>query len=179
MSQTFEEARDMAKEFLLSGMPISRKDEGGEQLKVMYDHINRILTGHKSTIRSAIKDYLDTDDIDAFVLSLLPIHYEIWYEAYAPYWLEHCTPVSLTDAEAEFTCYNDLIDMYWAGKWQEWKKKDELAVTIMLPPTKGLILHAYKTEMENLNNYLSTHAAGKDRSLAASTISEKGDGYVQ
>jgi hypothetical protein len=41
--------------------------------------------------------------------------------------------------------------MYWVGKWQEWKRKDKWEVTIMLPPTKGLVLLQYREEMMRLD----------------------------
>jgi hypothetical protein len=79
----------------------------------------------------------------------------IWWErrqpVYSPYWLKHCHPVSERDDDAGFTYYNDLIDMYWVGKWQEWKRKDKWEVMIMLPPTKGLVLLQYREEMMRLD----------------------------
>ena len=132
---------------MFSGMPAARDDS---DLDTVADSIRLILNRHMKDIRAAVSGYLGDDDQDAFFLSLLPIHLKIWYEAYAPYWLEHCRPVSDRDDEAEFTYYNDLIDMYWVGEWQGWKRKGKWEVTIMLPPTKGLVLLQYREDMKGL-----------------------------
>ena len=126
-------------------MPVAGDED--PELDEVVDEIRLILNQHMNEIRAAVKRYLDDGDQDAFFLVLLPVHQKIWYETYAPYWLKHCRPVSERDDEAEFTYYNDLIDMYWVGKWQEWKRKDKWEVTIMLPPTKGLVLLQYQEDM--------------------------------
>ena len=134
MSTREGEALDLAKSFLLSGLRI-KKDDCAD----LFEKIRRVIVKHELKIRSAAEEFLSTGDMDSFLSSLIPVHDCIFYDAYALYWLSHCHPVSDSDDEAEFTFYNDLIDMYWAAKWQEWKKKGEWCVTIMLPPTKGLI----------------------------------------
>ena len=105
-------------------------------------------------INAAAKEYLETADLDALIIALFPAHSEVMYHAYAPYWLSHCHPVDDRDDTTEFTYYNDLIDMYWAWKWQEWKKKNELCVTIMLPPTRGLIDFQLREDQRKLKEYL-------------------------
>ena len=157
------EVNDIVKGFLLSGTPIAKTDENSDLANDVIDSIRLIFDAHMPEIRAAAKEYMKTEDLDALVLSLLPVHNKIWYEAYAPYWLSHCKPVDDRDTEAEFTYYNDLIDMYWVGKWQEWKRKGEFAVTIMLPPTKGLLALAYQEEIESLEEYYKNHGRN-DRS---------------
>lgn len=141
---------EMVKSYLLSSMPISEKDADGPVAKAVIDSIRVIFDSHMAEIKQAAKEYELTEDAEALAISLLPIRTQIWYEAYGPYWLYHCKPVEVSDSETEFTYYNDLIDMYWAWRWQEWKKKDEWCVTIMLPPTKGLLWHQYQEEMKGL-----------------------------
>ena len=143
------ETSTMAEAFLFSGMPTAGDED--PELHETVDEIRLILNAHMNGIRAAVKRYLDDDDQDAFFLSLLPVHLRIWYEAYSPYWLKYCHPVSECDDDAGFTYYNDLIDMYWVGKWQEWKRKDKWEVMIMLPPTKGLVLLQYREEMMRLD----------------------------
>ena len=142
---TKEQAIDTARSFLLSGLRI-RTDDSGELVSA----VQRIMDSEKKSISKAVKEFMSNADMDSFLLSLLPVHYRIIYEAYAPYWLSHCQPVEDGDSEVEFTYYNDLIDMYWAGAWNEWKRKGEWCVTIMLPPTKGLMIKAYREDMEGL-----------------------------
>lgn len=149
VSITRKEANELAEAFLFSGMPVAGNEE--RELDETADAIRLILNQNMNEIRIAVKRYLDDGDQDAFFLALLPVHLKIWYEAYAPYWLKHCHPVADHDDEAEFTYYNDLIDMHWVGEWQEWKRKDKWEVTIMLPPTKGMILLQYREEMMGLD----------------------------
>ena len=160
MNQTKEKAVEIAKSFLLSGMRV-KKDDIGELVRV----IQGILDAEKKSIREAIKEFMSTGDMDSFLLSLLPVHYRIIYEAYAPYWLSHCQPVEDRDSEVEFTYYNDLIDMYWAAAWQEWKTRDKWEVTIMLPPTKGLMALSYKQEIGRLRLETAANGGGYGKKL--------------
>ena len=161
-----ETAKEHAKEYLLMGTRVKAGDES-DLLKATVDSVNRILKENMKTIKAAEAAYVESDDIDAFTLALLPIHYRILYEAYAPYWLEHCIPVTDHDDDAEFTYYNDLIDMYWAWKWQEWKKKGEWCVTIMLPPTRGLMNFAYQEEKRSLQEYYRKLSADENKNSSA------------
>ena len=153
---TQKEACKMARAFLFSGMPgiesigFAGAAGYGTDQDTVQGSIRIILMQHRNKVKAAVKGYLDDGDQDAFFLALFPVHLKIRYEAYAPYWLQHCHPVSDYDDAAEFTYYNDLIDMYWVGEWQEWKRKEKWEVTIMLPPTKGLILLKYREEMRGV-----------------------------
>ena len=140
-----EQAVEMAKSFLLGGLRI-REDDSRELVSTT----QQIIDGEKKQISLAVKEFMSTGDTDSFLLSLLPIHYRILYKAYAPYWLSHCKPVEDADSEVEFTYYNDLIDMYWAGAWGEWKTKGRLQVSVMLPPTKGLMIMAFRDDVKQL-----------------------------
>ena len=146
----------MARAFLFSGMPgiesigFAGAAGYGTDQDTVQGSIRIILMQHRNKVKAAVKGYLDDGDQDAFFFFFFPVHLKIRYEAYAPYWLQHCHPVSDYDDAAEFTYYNDLIDMYWVGEWQEWKRKEKWEVTIMLPPTKGLILLKYREEMRGV-----------------------------
>ena len=142
----------------------AKAEDESELLKKTVDAVNSILTADMKIIKSSMADYVRTEDHDAFMLALLPTHYRVLYEAYAPYWLAHCHPVDDRDDDAEFTYYNDLIDMYWAWKWQEWKKKGEWCVTLRLPPTAGLIRYQYQKEKDALADYLGQAEARPDPS---------------
>lgn len=142
-----DKALNDARDFLLMGMRI-RQDDGGDVIR----RIQKIVDEDKSkeAVRDAVRIRLSTDDVDAFLLALCPLHNRIFYEGYGPYWLKHCQLVDDRDDETEFSFYNDLIDMYWTGAWQEWKRKGKWEVTIMLPPTAGLLQMAYREEKERL-----------------------------
>ena len=173
------EVNDLVMGFLLSCMPIAKADENGPVVEGVVDAIRIILDKHMPEIRAAAKEYITTADLDALILSLLPVRNQIWYEAYAPYWLLHCLPVS---DDPDYTYFNDLIVMYWHWKNQLWSKKGEACFTIMLPPTRGLIALAYQEERQSLKEYLegkennhkrthqingySNHAADKHKQAA-------------
>ena len=78
-----ETANEHAKEYLLMGTRVKVGDES-DLLKATVDSVNRILKENMKTIKAAVAAYVESDDIDAFTLALLPIHYRILYEAYAP-----------------------------------------------------------------------------------------------
>ena len=133
-NKLLKEANDLMKSFLLGGLRVKEDDSGS-----LVSEVQKIFELTVEERREAVRGYLTTQDMDAFIAALLPIQKSIFYDAYGPYWLSHCHPVVDSDDVVEFTFYNDLIDMFWAAKWQEWKKKGEWCVTIMLPPTKGLM----------------------------------------
>lgn len=133
-SYRLKQVNDIMKSFLLGGLRVKEDDCGD-----LATAVQKIIASTADIRKAAVKEFLSTGDMDSFLLSLMPVHNRIFYDAYAPYWLSHCKPVTDRDSEVEFTFYNDIIDMFWAAKWQEWKKKGEWCVTIMLPPTKGLI----------------------------------------
>lgn len=181
---TRTEVDALIKDYLFSAMPINKADEQSPAAEALIEAIKNILDTHMLAIRKAAEEYAATEDLDALILSLLPVHNLIWYEAYAPYWLLHCKPLDPLDPD--YTYYNDLIDMYWLWKHQLWSKKEETCCTIMLPPTKGLVALDYAEAVESLNNYKRTHAQHdhhapdghtvKTRS-AASAAKQKGADY--
>lgn len=143
---TKDEAVDLAKSFLLGGLRI-RADDSAETVT----RIQRIIDSEKKSISKAVKAFMSNSDVDAFLLSLCPLHTRIFYEGYGDYWLKHCRlvdPAVEHDNDASFTHYNDLIDMFWVGEWQEWKTKGKWEVTIMLPPTAGLMRASYREKMK-------------------------------
>ena len=154
-----DQAVEIARSFLFGGMRLrrgSRDDAETDDVKVILKRARRIIHEEQGTIKPAFKAFRSDGDLDAFLSSLCKVHTRIFYEAYGDYWLKHCIPIRELagekrvdrDADAEFTFYNDIIDMYWVGKWQEWKKNGEWCVTIMLPPTAGLMRAAYRKEMK-------------------------------
>ena len=134
---------------LLSEMIVAEGDDSSPEAVAFVKDGTAIINGHMNQIRAAAKDYMETGDDDKLRLFLLPFHHMIRYEAYSPYWLKHSIPVP----DPDYTFYNDLIDMYWAWKEQEWisllnpGRSASWKTRFALPPTKGLILHQYKEEM--------------------------------
>ena len=100
--------------------------------------------------RAALAVLFSSYNLDEYFISLLSTHLKIYYLGYGPYWTAHCKPVKDKDDAAEFSYYNDLIDMYWVPEWHEWKRKGEWAVTLRLPPTMELISEEYRREVENV-----------------------------
>ena len=145
----------LVKDFLLSGTRIAKEDEDDGIVKTLIAEVQSVINAHMPEIRRAANEYMTTEDLDALILALLPAHDEIWYRAYGPYWVKHCKP---DDSDPAYTFYNDLIGMYWDWRHQLWRKKDEICVTIMLPPTRGLIDFAFREAQQSLKEYLEKQA---------------------
>ena len=64
---------------------------------------------------------------------------------------ECCDNKGCDNEDIHYTYYNDIIDMYWVPEWQQWKRKEKLEVTIMLPPTTEEIKARYAEEMKKLD----------------------------
>lgn len=153
-----KDATVVMNEFLVSGCRPMKRDKDSANWKGFIRAADGFIAewvkagGNKDASKVLFKTY----DIDAFLEALLPIHYKIWYEAYGPYWLSHCTPTF----ESEYTFTNDIIGMEWWAENSEWmsvkmvdgKKEPDLQKgwTIMLPPTQELLDKAYKEDMEAL-----------------------------
>ena len=158
------ELNGIVKEILLGFLPVAGKAADGSEPETVIKNVRLIIDTHMREIRAAAMAYRETGDLDTLFFALLQVHNKIRYEAYAPYWLSHCKPVDDHDSETEFTYYNDLIDMYWAWQWQEWKKKDVWCVTVMLPPTGGLMDLAYREGRQLFEEY-KRNTAGEKKPL--------------
>ena len=114
-----ENVNRIMESFLLSGLK-TKEDDSAE----LMESIRSIIARTKNERREAVRKYRDSHVLEAFLTDLIPVYNLILYEAYAPYWLLHCKPDKESDDVVDFTYYNDLIDMYWAAPWQEWKRKN-------------------------------------------------------
>ena len=99
-------------------------------------------------LKEASRILFSTYDVDKFIESLCPVHDRVFYEGYAPYWIEHCDVYNeegkQTHGGGEFSAWNHIIDMGWIEEYGVWKKKDEMCWMIMLPPTMELIQKEYE-----------------------------------
>ena len=116
------------------------------------DQVRSVLSENeiRDAERAALAVLFSSYDLDDYLTELLPVQLKIYYLGYGPYWAAHCKPVKDKDDEAEFTYYNNLIGMYWCPALGEWKRKNEWAVTLRLPPTMELIREEYRREVENV-----------------------------
>ena len=139
-------ALNFGRSYLFSGVRVAKGDEDA------VEHIRAVLA--ENEIRDAERDALavlfSCYDFDRYLLSLTPLALKIFHLGYGPYWAGHCRKVADRDSEAEFTYYNDLIDMYWVPAWSEWKKRNKWEVTIMLPPTMEQIKDKYRREISDV-----------------------------
>ena len=62
-----------------------------------------------------------------------------------------CDNKGCNNEDIHYTYYNDIIDMFWVPEWWQWKRKEKLEVTIMLPPTIEEIKARYAEEMKKLD----------------------------
>lgn len=139
-------ATEICRSFLLCGIRILKGDEDNG----VVERINMILAEEiaRGALKEASRILFSTYDVDKFLESLCPVHDRVFYEGYAPYWIEHCAVYNeegkRTLGGGEFSAWNDIIDMGWIEEYNIWKKKDEMCWTIMLPPTMELIQKEYE-----------------------------------
>jgi len=102
----------------------------------------------RGALKEASRILFSTYNVDKFLEALCPVHDRVFYEGYAPYWIEHCDVYNeegkQTHGGGEFSAWNHIIDMGWIEEYGVWKKKDEMCWMIMLPPTMELIQKEYE-----------------------------------
>lgn len=152
------DATELMHQFIMSGCRMVDRDKETADWKAMIRKVEEIMKNFRESGESkkVSKVLFTTYSLDKFFEALLPVHNKVWYEAYGPYWLTHCTPTF----EDEFTFTNDIIGMEWWDQHNEWAavkivdgKKEcdyQKGVTIMLPPTRELLDGAYQKDMEAL-----------------------------
>ena len=155
-SRIMSNARMVMNHFFVSGFLADEQDTEG--ITDVIKKKERLVEEweYKGKIKKAYNILFTTYDIEMFLEPLIPLQIKILYEAYGPYWLSHCKPVT----GDEFTFKNDIIDMEWWEGHNEWaavktvngeKAVDyEKGITVMLPPTRELLEKEYATEMKGL-----------------------------
>ncbi len=139
-------ATEICRSFLLCGIRILKEDENNEAI----ERINMILAEEiaRGALKEASRILFSTYNVDKFLEALCPVHDRVFYEGYAPYWIEHCDVYNeegkQTHGGGEFSAWNHIIDMGWIEEYGVWKKKDEMCWMIMLPPTMELIQKEYE-----------------------------------
>lgn len=123
-----------------------------EQQKRMSDKIveirlQEIGAGHVKEISNAIMIRYDLDD--AYRLAYGYFTMRIQYEAYAPFWIQHC------QKGADGRIRNDLIGMAWHDDASVWIADDGNSWTLMFPPDQDRIDAQYQQERRWFRNYLS------------------------
>lgn len=141
-----KDATEICKGFILSGVLILKGDESNG----VVDRINMILAEEKAkgTLDKASRILFSTYNVDKFLEALCPVHDQVFYEGYAPYWIEHCAVYNeegkQTMGEGVFSAWNSIIDMGWIEEHNIWKAKEKDEWRIMLPPTMELIRKEYE-----------------------------------
>lgn len=139
-------ATEICRSFLLCGIRILKEDENNEAI----ERINMILAEEiaRGALKEASRILFSTYNVDKFLEALCPVHDRVFYEGYAPYWIEHCDVYNeegkQTHGGGEFSAWNHIIDMGLIEEYGVWKKKDEMCWMIMLPPTMELIQKEYE-----------------------------------
>lgn len=143
-------------QFLFSGMPLKpRTKEDPEDAAVsrrFLEAAKRIINEEQQAgvfgeiSRAVFLEYSIEKALDIAAEKIYP---RILYEAYAPYWLRHCS-IRMDQGYI----YNDLIQMMWVPKWNVWISHDGTELMLMLPPTMELIKKermSYGTEKSDGN----------------------------
>lgn len=153
--EIFYGVSEIVSDFLTAGMlpAKSEADHISDSWKEAICMRKKIIKESEGVIKKAMELAVKNYSLDECVKAVLPVRIRIWYQAYGPYWLKHCTPTF----KDEFTFTNDIIGMeWWEGhnewvtvKYEDWKKVVDYqgGVTIMLPPTAELLETVYKREM--------------------------------
>ena len=156
-NQIILECNEILREFICGNMYVLKGDEGG------LDSIKRrmaIITETdrwKNLLRDLKAVLFQSYSLDAFLEAACPMHTEIWYKAYGPYWV---TRTQVDPETGEIT--NALVDAIWNEKFRwvaehnQWEGKEKLTWTIMLPPTQKLLEKAYREEVRLYEQRKST-----------------------
>ena len=154
--QIREDAVEVANTFPVSGIRLKEVDS--KDCKNMVKQVQKIFEEHsnKGTFKKAGKKLFETFSILEFLNALCVLRTDIWYQAYGPYWIKHCT----MQDDPEYPFHNDIIDMDWWAEHNEWAKtKIENGkrvtdyfggVTVMMPPTKEQLDKEYSQELERI-----------------------------
>ena len=120
-------ATEIASEFILGSVRLLKSDTE----KTKSECIDRVKAAidrevEAGTMKKASRVLFTTYSIEKFLEALLPIHYRVWYEGYAPYWCQHCRPYKGTGMSGRpLTYWNDLIGMGWNSEYSLWEKEKE------------------------------------------------------
>ena len=139
-------ATEICRSFLLCGIRILKEDENNEAI----ERINMILAEEiaRGALKEASRILFSTYNVDKFLEALCPVHDRVFYEGYAPYWIEHCAVYNeegkQTMGEGAFSAWNSIIDMGWIEEHNIWKAKKKDEWRNMLPPTMELIRKEYE-----------------------------------
>ena len=141
-----KDATEICRGFILSGILILKGDESDGVI----ERINMILAEEKAkgAFKEASRILFTTYDVDKFLEALCPVHDRVFYEGYAPYWIDHCDVYNeegrQTLGEGVFSAWNRIIGMGWIEEHNIWKAKGKDEWRIMLPPTEELIRREYE-----------------------------------
>lgn len=136
------DASEMMRHFLICRCRILKNDEKG--MADFTENVQRILDEDAGkTSKEAGRVLFSTYDEEKFLEALLPLHYRIWYEAYAPYWLNHTIQNPMN---SEYPYHNDIIGMDWDAENGVWINREDYSFTLMLPPTKELLEERYRED---------------------------------
>lgn len=146
------EATKYIHSFAISGIKIADRDPANEDL---YEEIRKIVKkAQEDGLYNEFSKILFTEyDLDTLIRAALPLRYAIWYKAYGPYWITHCSRTG----DKDFPFRNDLIGMEWSAKEGVWMNTitengkmtadPSGSFATMLPPTQELIAAAYEKDM--------------------------------
>ena len=144
------DAENIYREYVTDGEIFSHSDEDSrkaiEAIKGLLKSAEDI--GFKD---AAINYLFESYSLDNFLVAILPLFFKCFYEAYSVWYWEK--KVEIIDG----LYYTSVIDMWWDEKNKVWGKRDKdgnfcMPFTIMIPPTRKLVLEAY----ENAMNVFST-----------------------
>ncbi len=140
-------AGEIAREFILGGTQLKQGEDASECAR----QIQAIVQADqaRAEYKAAIEVLFKTYNVAKFTTALLPIHYRVRYEGYAPYWCRHCTPYKGTSYKGKpLTFWNDIIEMGWSEESGLWYREDRNRISCSLPPTMEKVKEKYNAEVQ-------------------------------
>ncbi len=140
-------ASEIAKGYVLGGAQLKKGEDAGECARQML----AIARSEKSRVeyKRATEVLFSTYSLERFLEALLPIHYRVWYEGYAPYWCKHCkTYTGKSYTGKPLTFWNDITEMGWSEENGLWYREDMDSVSRSLPPTMEKVKEEYNAEVQ-------------------------------
>lgn len=128
--------------FVLSGMMFEKHDiEAGVVCQNAQNIMNHAMQNEGFAIKARNAAY-EKYNITDILLTLVPVHNKIIYEAYSQYWIDRCKPVTVPG----YSHYNSIVDMWYNVEKQQWMRQADGVVeyTTYYPPTRELFDEQYQ-----------------------------------
>lgn len=137
-------ASEVLKEWCFGCLQVIKTDQKGIDFILLKGQMIVDEERKKGEMKRLGRILFSTYSVDSFLNAGCRLRDRIWFEAYGPYWLSRCEW-----NEEKKTWWNSIIGMWWRPEYCEWVSDNESKWTIMLPPTRELLLKQYREGKAN------------------------------